>query len=101
MRDCTTVFQHYALFPHMTVGENVEYGLKVRRIPLQERRQRALDALGLVRLSDKYDRRIHQLSGGERQRVALARAVVPNPSILLLDEPLGALDEKLRKIDMP
>jgi spermidine/putrescine transport system ATP-binding protein len=99
MRDCTTVFQHYALFPHMTVGANVEYGLKVRRIPPQERRQRALDALNLVRLGDKYDRKIHQLSGGERQRVALARAVVPSPSILLLDEPLGALDEKLR-IDM-
>jgi ABC-type Fe3+/spermidine/putrescine transport system ATPase subunit len=98
-RDCTTVFQHYALFPHMTVGANVEYGLKVRGVPVAERQSRAREALQLVRLADKYDRKIHQLSGGERQRVALARALVPRPAILLLDEPLGALDEKLR-IDM-
>lgn len=95
-RNCTTVFQHYALFPHMQVGENVEYGLKVRGIAPSERRERALEALSLVRLADKYDRRAHQLSGGERQRVALARALVIRPAILLLDEPLGALDEKLR-----
>ena len=98
-RNCTTVFQNYALFPHMTVGQNVEYGLKVRGVPPAERAQRAREALTLVRLADKYDRRIHQLSGGERQRVALARALVPRPAILLLDEPLGALDEKLR-VDM-
>jgi ABC-type Fe3+/spermidine/putrescine transport system ATPase subunit len=98
-RNCTTVFQNYALFPHMSVGANVEYGLRVRGVPPAERRQRAQEALKLVRLADKYDRRIHQLSGGERQRVALARALVPRPAILLLDEPLGALDEKLR-VDM-
>jgi spermidine/putrescine transport system ATP-binding protein len=98
-RNCTTVFQHYALFPHMSVGENVGYGLKVRGIAADERRQRAQEALALVRLADKYNRRVHQLSGGERQRVALARALVTRPAILLLDEPLGALDEKLR-LDM-
>ncbi|MBM3516461.1 MAG: ABC transporter ATP-binding protein [Alphaproteobacteria bacterium] len=96
-RNCTTVFQHYALFPHMSVGENVEYGLKVRGVALVERRRRATEALALVRLGDKFDRRVHQLSGGERQRVALARALVTRPAILLLDEPLGALDEKLRQ----
>jgi spermidine/putrescine transport system ATP-binding protein len=95
-RNCTTVFQHYALFPHMSVGENVEYGLKVRGVALEDRRRRAAEALELVRLGDKYGRRVHQLSGGERQRVALARALVTRPAILLLDEPLGALDEKLR-----
>ena len=98
-RNCATVFQHYALFPHMSVGDNVEYGLKVRGVKPGERRDRALEALRLVRLEEKYDRRIHQLSGGERQRVALARALVPRPAILLLDEPIGALDEKLR-VDM-
>ena len=95
-RNCTTVFQHYALFPHMTVAENVGYGLKVRGVPAAERDPRIREMLALVRLSDKYDRRIHQLSGGERQRIALARAIVTRPAILLLDEPLGALDEKLR-----
>jgi ABC-type Fe3+/spermidine/putrescine transport system ATPase subunit len=98
-RDCTTVFQHFALFPHMTVGENVGYGLKVRGVALGDRDQRSREVLDLVRLGDKFDRRIHQLSGGERQRVALARALVTRPAILLLDEPLGALDEKLR-VDM-
>ena len=98
-RNCTTVFQHYALFPHMTVAENVGYGLKVRGVATVEREHRVREMLALVRLTDKYDRRIHQLSGGERQRVALARAIVTRPAILLLDEPLGALDEKLR-LDM-
>jgi putative spermidine/putrescine transport system ATP-binding protein/spermidine/putrescine transport system ATP-binding protein len=97
MRNCTTVFQNYALFPHMSVGENVGYGLKVRGVSKPEILSRTLDALRLVRLADKADRRIHQLSGGERQRVALARALVTRPAILLLDEPLGALDEKLRQ----
>jgi len=96
-REVATVFQHYALFPHMTVGQNVEYGLKVRGIMPAGRRKRAEEALGLVRLSDKYGRRIDQLSGGEKQRVAFARALVTEPRILLLDEPMGALDEKLRR----
>src|SRR5437868_8878883 len=98
-RNVSTVFQHYALFPHMSVGENVEYSLRIRKVPPDERRRRAEAALALVRLPDKYARRIHQLSGGERQRVALARALVMGPDILLLDEPLGALDERLR-LDM-
>jgi putative spermidine/putrescine transport system ATP-binding protein len=96
-RDVNTVFQDYALFPHMSVLENVEYGLRVRRVARGERRERALAALDTVRLSGYGDRRPHELSGGQRQRVALARALVNRPKVLLLDEPLGALDLKLRR----
>ncbi|WP_213775952.1 ABC transporter ATP-binding protein [Bradyrhizobium sp. dw_78] len=96
-RDCTTVFQSYALFPHMSVAENVAYGLRLRKVGKEEMSKRTEQALAMVRLDQKGDRRINQLSGGERQRVALARALVTRPSILLLDEPLGALDEKLRQ----
>ena len=96
-RDVNTVFQDYALFPHLNVQQNVEYGLLVKKVPKAERRQRALAALEQVRLADKGDRRPGQLSGGQRQRVALARALVNRPKVLLLDEPLGALDLKLRE----
>jgi putative spermidine/putrescine transport system ATP-binding protein len=96
-RNVNTVFQDYALFPHMTVQENVEYGLRVKKVPKQERASRAADALEMVQLSGYGDRRPGQLSGGQRQRVALARAIVNRPAVLLLDEPLGALDLKLRQ----
>jgi len=92
-----TVFQDYALFPHMTVRENVEYGLRVKGVPRRERRARAEAVLERVRLPGLGDRKPAQLSGGQRQRVALARAIVNRPPVLLLDEPLGALDLKLRQ----
>jgi len=96
-RDVNTVFQDYALFPHMSVLENVEYGLRVKKVGRAERRTRAQEALETVRLGEYGVRRPHELSGGQRQRVALARALVNRPKVLLLDEPLGALDLKLRR----
>jgi putative spermidine/putrescine transport system ATP-binding protein len=96
-RDVNTVFQDYALFPHMSVGENVEYGLRIAGVAKEERRRRASEALEMVRLGGYEKRRTGQLSGGQRQRVALARALVNRPKVLLLDEPLGALDLKLRQ----
>ncbi len=97
MRDTNTVFQDYALFPHMTVGENIGYGLRIKRVPGADRKKRVDRALQMVRLSGLENRKPNQLSGGQRQRVALARAVINEPEVLLLDEPLGALDLKLRQ----
>jgi putative spermidine/putrescine transport system ATP-binding protein len=96
-RPVNTVFQDYALFPHMTVGENIAYGLMIRKIAQAERTRRVAEMLELVRLPGFADRKPSQLSGGQRQRVALARALVNQPKVLLLDEPLGALDLKLRQ----
>src|SRR5690349_9736667 len=96
-RNVNTVFQDYALFPHMTVAQNIEYGLRVRKVAKAERREKAARALEMVRLPGLGGRKPAQLSGGQRQRVALARAIVNEPQVLLLDEPLGALDLKLRQ----
>jgi spermidine/putrescine transport system ATP-binding protein len=96
-RPVNMVFQDYALFPHMTVEENLAFGLRAKRIPPDERRRRVFEGLRLVQLEGMERRRPSQLSGGQKQRVALARALVNRPQVLLLDEPLGALDLKLRK----
>jgi putative spermidine/putrescine transport system ATP-binding protein len=96
-RDVNTVFQDYALFPHMSVGDNIAYGLMIKGVSKSERTKRVDEMLDLVRLSGYADRKPSQLSGGQRQRVALARALINHPKVLLLDEPLGALDLKLRQ----
>ncbi len=96
-RDVNTVFQDYALFPHMSVGDNIGYGLMIRKVPKPERAKRVTELLELVRLPGLENRKPSELSGGQRQRVALARALILRPKVLLLDEPLGALDLKLRQ----
>ena len=96
-RNVNTVFQSYALFPHLSVFDNVAFGLRMKKIPTAERTERVKQALAVVHLQEYGDRKPHQLSGGQQQRVALARALVNRPRVLLLDEPLSALDSKLRK----
>ncbi|MEY4080887.1 MAG: hypothetical protein RL430_1317, partial [Actinomycetota bacterium] len=96
-RDVNTVFQHYALFPHMTVAENVAYGLRQKGVAKADIAVRVAEALDMVQMSKLADRKPRQMSGGQQQRVAVARALVNRPSVLLLDEPLGALDRKLRE----
>lgn len=96
-RDLNLVFQHYALFPHMTVEDNIDFGLKMKKLPAKERRERIEEAVAMTQLTPLMKRYPHQLSGGQQQRVAIARAIANKPKVLLLDEPLGALDLQLRK----
>jgi len=96
-RDVNTVFQSYALFPHMNIFENIAFGLKLKKLPKDEIKKRVNEALRLVRLEGYEGRKPNEISGGQKQRVAIARAIINNPKVLLLDEPLGALDMKLRK----
>lgn len=96
-RDVNMVFQNYALFPHMTVEENIHFGLKMKNVPMDEQKERVEQVLYLTQLEELRKRRPQQMSGGQQQRVAIARALVNNPKVLLLDEPLGALDYQLRK----
>ncbi|WP_054954770.1 ABC transporter ATP-binding protein [Paenibacillus dakarensis] len=96
-RDLNLVFQHYALFPHMTVEDNIAFGLKMKKMPRSQIKERVAEAVAMTQLTQLQDRYPHQLSGGQQQRVAIARAIANKPKVLLLDEPLGALDLQLRK----